>query len=330
MRSSALARPRWQIRPLVRLAALRALVVVMSVGLGAQQAHAQQVAAPPELTALDLEYRAALESYSAALAARRVVEGEWRTALDSVTAARVTGDQGRFDQASSAFLNLTAEFDRLDERVRGAQAELDARREALLEGLDAQSRDLVAQAADASDRQRREALLARVRDLQNQYGEVFRDAEGSLAPTPVFYPGSLAYNPRDTPDLLRAKAQLVERRIEAVSAQLAEANGRIDEIERIVRLRRQQQNFDAPLDRFGDVQLPVVTTTENTAEGRASSDGDTTGARPLTLEEQLTSWQRQRDQLEVLLSQLQENLRRFRQQLGDAPGPSSRGGGSDR
>jgi hypothetical protein len=295
-----------------------------------QPAAAQQTAPPPELATLDLEYRAALESYSAALAARRVVEGEWRAALDSVTAARSAGDQARFDRASAEFLSRTAEFDRLDERVRTAQMTLDARREALLGGLEDQSRSLAEQAAEAPTATRRDELIARVRDLQNQYAEVFRDSEGSLSPTPVFYPGSLAYNPRDTPDLLRAKAQLVERRIEAVAAQLADADNRIDELERIIRLRRQQQNFDAPLDRFGDVQLPVVTGTQSASEAQDRGGADSTGARAPTLEEQLASWQQQRDQLEVLLSQLQDNLRRFRQQLGDAPGPSSRGGGLDR
>lgn len=314
-------RPAW-IPPSPAGSLLLIVLTLAGFGLGARSAGAQQTEAEVNLAALELEYEAAMQSYAAALAARRVVESEWRAALDSVTAARASGERALLDQASAEFLARTSEFDRLDERVRDAQLRLTAQRERLLEALEQRSTELVEEADAESSAARRAELFTRVRDLQLQFGEVFRQAEGSLDPTPVFYPGSLAYNPRDTPDLLRAKTQLIERRIEAVSTQIDEASERIDDLERQIRLRRQQENFNAPLDRFGDVQLPVVTGSTEAADA-SEALSDSLGARPPSLDEQLEHWRLQERQLTLLLEQLRANLQQFHERLGIVSGVTS-------
>lgn len=290
-----------------------AFVLALGVGLAWPQLLSAQ-SKSASLAALELEYQAAVESYEAALAARQVVESQWRAALDSVSLARNSGDQPRFDQASSAFLRRSDEFDRLDARVQETSRNLAQYRDALLSAIENEVEQLVAQAGGSTDANLRASLAALARDLQNQYRDLLAQQNENLIPTPVFYPGSLAYNPRDTPDLLQAKAQLVERRIASVQEQLNESEERINDLERLIRLRRQQGNFNAPLDRFGDVQLPVVTGGQGT--GQVEVVGDSTGLQPLSLEEQLASWRLQKAQLLVLLEQLEENLRRFRSRLG--------------
>ncbi len=288
---------------------------VLALGVGLAWSHPSSAQSKsPSLAALELQYQAAVESYEAALAARQVVESQWRAALDSVSLARNSGDQPRFDQASSAFLLRSDEFDRLDARVQEAGLSVAQYRADLLSAIESEVEQLAARAGGSTDADLRTSLATLARDLQNQYRDLLAEQNENLIPTPVFYPGSLAYNPRDTPDLLQAKAQLVERRIASVQAQLAESDDRINDLERLNRLRRQQGNFNAPLDRFGDVQLPVVTGGQGT--GQVEVVGDSTGLQPPSLEEQLASWRLQKAQLLVLLEQLEENLRRFKSRLG--------------
>lgn len=280
----------------------------------------------------ELAYRAAIQVYEAAVAARQVVENRWRTALDSVTAARLGGDRERLDRASAAFLNQTAEFERLDARVRATEDSLATAREDFLDGLDQRVAELVEEADTATTDAQSAEILSLARDLQNQYRAVLSEEADALTPTPVFYPGILAYDPRDTPDLIRGKAQLVERRIQAVEAQLGEARESIERIVGLIRLRRQQENFNAPLDRFGDAQVPVVSG-GGAGQGQQQGDPgtrDSTGSRPPTLEEQLEVWRLQEEQLGLLLAQLEQNLERFRARIGADPAGASglRGGGA--
>lgn len=271
------------------------------------------------LTERELEYRAALRAHEAAVAARQVVENTWRTALDSVNAARRSGDRERLDRAQAAFLAQTTEFERLDNRVRATEDTLTGAREALLDALDRRAAQLGEEADTARTPARRQQIVMQARDLRLQYQEIVREGADVLTPTPVFYPGILAYDPRDTPNLLRGKADLVERRVELVQTQLDEAGERIESLERLIRLRRQQENFNAPLDRFGDVQVPVVT-----GGGSQNQDeeemADSAGRQPPTLEEQLSAWRLQEEQLGLLLRQLEENLLRFRARIGAGAG----------
>lgn len=272
----------------------------------------------------ELSYRAAVAAYDAALAARQVVENQWRQALEAVTAARRAGDQAALDRASNAFIEQATELERLDIRVRSTQDSLEVARESLLEALDRRMGELVEEADTVTTDVRRMQILSLARDLQNQYRELVSAGADALTPTPVLYPGILAYDPRDTPDLIRQKAQLVERRIDAVQTQRDEALARIEGIERLIRLRRQQDNFSAPLDRFGDVQVPVVSGGGSQGQGETGVP-DSAGARAPTLEEQLEAWRLQEEQLGFLLTQLRENLRRFRERIG-VDRPSVRGG----
>jgi hypothetical protein len=278
--------------------------------------------AATSLPELELEYRAALRAHEAAVAARQVVENQWRAALDSVTSARRSGDADRLDRASAGFLAQTTEFERLDSRVRDTRAALTLAREALLDALDRRAAELEEMADTARSPAQRGQILTLARDLQNQYRAVVTEGSEVLSPTPVFYPGILAYDPRDTPDLIQSKAELVERRIRAVEAQLEEARERIETIERLIRLRRGQENFNAPLDRFGDVQVPVVAGGGSQSRSEEAMP-DSAGARPQTLEEQLAAWRLQEEQLALLVTQLEANLRRFRERIGARGTPRS-------
>ncbi len=274
------ARRRWctapgrRTRRAFQRALLGSFVVVAGVAGAARPACAQ---VSDSLVQRELEYRSATSELQAARDAWSVVERRWSEALDEVGRARRSGDAARLEAALASAQSISLEVRRADGRVRDQESRLADARKALLAALDRRRQVLETRLADATTARERSDLDALIRDLSNQYEEV--DQGPDVLRTELVYFPSITYDPRDTPEDLLAKADLLKRKAQAADSTIASIDREIARLEGLLRLQRRRSNFQADLERFGDTQVPVGQTSRR--NGRDNEGGaaepDSTG-----------------------------------------------------
>jgi hypothetical protein len=260
-----------------------------------------------------LELRQARADHAAALAAFRVVEQRWSTALEEVALARRSGDADALQRAFALAQDRAGPLRGQDQRVEEARGVLDARREALANAITLRLEQLVAEMDAAPSRQERTELDALFRDLQNELRDLEGEAEDTFRLQPVVFP-EVTFDPRDGPEDFLSKAQLIERQAEEYDSLIADTDRRVSSLEHRLRIQRQRGDLLAGVQRFDDTRLPVVVGAPTTGGVPADSAG--TGSRPLTLEEQIEELRIYRSQLEVYRDQLLARAALFRRRIG--------------
>jgi hypothetical protein len=259
-----------------------------------------------------LELRQARADYDAALAAFSVVEQQWSAALEEVNRARRSGDEDALERAFALAQDRAGPLRAQDQRVEEARGALDARRQVLVQVITLRLEQLVAQMDAAPSRQQRTELDLLFRDLQNEMRGLEAEAEDTFRLEPVFLP-EVTFDPRDGPDDLRSKAQLLERQAADIDTVLVDTDRRMDALEGRLRIQRQRGDLLAGVERFDDTRVPVVVGAQSAGGVPADSAG--VGTRPLTLEERIEELRIYRTQLEVYRDQLLIKAETFRQRI---------------
>lgn len=258
-----------------------------------------------------LAYDAAKSQYQAALDAWRVVEKQWTDAVEEHDQARRSGDANRQSAALIRALDRSRELDRLERRVAEQRGTLDGARTSLLAALDERMERLAAQLAAARTTADRARLGALLRDLQNQQGQVEAEREGPEVRVQVVYYPSIQFDPRDTPETMVAKAQLLRSKAVQQDSTLAQIDREIRRLEGQVRRSRDVQALVSGVDRFGDVQAPVGAPSRRNPSSDVRARPDSAGVpRP-----EVTPQQRLQ-QLQLLRLQLLDAKRQFLERAG--------------
>jgi hypothetical protein len=276
----------------------------LATGSAAQQTQDQVVNR-------QLAYDAAKSQYQAALDAWRVVEKQWNDAVEEHEQARRAGDGERQNAALIRALDRSRELDRLERRVADQRSTLDGARAALLAALDDRMErvaDQLAAARTTGDRARFGALL---RDLQNQQSQIEADRDGPAVRVQVVYYPSIQFDPRDTPETMVAKAQLLRSKAEQADSSLAQIDREIERLERQLRRSRNVQSLVSGVERFGDVQPPVGAPSRRNPPADVRARPDSAGvSRPEPTPQQRLQ------QLQLLRLQLLDAKRQFLERAG--------------
>ena len=241
--------------------------------------------------------------HDARVGALQVQMDLWREALDRVTVAEAVQDEGRYEVAQQDHFHVSQELDRMLGRVDEARDSLELKRTVLLDALD-ERREQLRDRVEGATREGADQLLVLVRDLDNQVRALTPENGDGLAARPLVFWPTLDVDPRDTPEQLRFKAEIAERKVEQLDDEIGKVDEQIARIERLETLLRQTQDAAASRDRFDQTTLPLGTPRIGGGESVAlPALSDTTG---VALED-LPQAQR----LEVLLSH-KAQLERFR------------------
>ena len=261
-----------------------------------------------ELTDRDLAYRAARSEYDAALSAWAVVEKRWNDAVEEHAQARRAGNEQRTNAALVRALDLAQELDRLEKRVKDQRATTATARTALITALDRRIDGVTAQigaARTAADRTRLSALL---QDYDNQQSDLEAEARGQAQPVALEYYASIQYDPRDTPQTLGSKAQLLRSKAEQADSSIANIDRAIVAVQRQLQRSRNAKSLVAGVERYGDIQIPVGAPNRNGTPEDIRARPDSAGvARPEKTPQQ------QIQELRLLKTQMQEAKRQFLQ-----------------
>jgi hypothetical protein len=259
-----------------------------------------------------LEYQAAKDAYEAARSAFSVVERQFSAALEQVGRARRAGDDAALEDAYALAQDRSAPYSSQEERVNEARQRVAEARRALIDVITVRLGELFDRMDQATSAQERNELDALWRDLRNEQEELEDEQGGGLTLTPVVLP-EITFDPRDGPEELEAKAQLLDRRAAVADTIIADVDDRIDALNERLRIERQRRDFLANADRFDDTRVPVVSS-EGAGERPAAADS-TVANRPVTLEERLQALQGYREQLVSYRDQLLIRARQFRERV---------------
>jgi hypothetical protein len=259
-----------------------------------------------------LEFRQARADYDAALAAFSVVEQQWSAALEEVNRARRSGDEDALESAFAAAQDRAGPLRGQDQRVEEARGALDARRQVLVQVITLRLEQLVAQMDAAASRQQRTELDLLFRDAQNELRALEAEAEDTFRLEPVVLP-EVTFDPRDGPDDLRSKAQLLERQAADIDTLLVDTDRRMEALGSRLRIQRQRGDLLAGVERFDDTRVPVVVGAP--AAGGVPADSAGVGTRPLTLEERIEELRIYRAQMEAYRDQLLIKAETFRRRI---------------
>ncbi len=259
-----------------------------------------------------LEFRQARADYDAALAAFGVVERQWSAALEEVNRARRSGDQDALERAFAVAQDRAGPLRGQDQRVEEARGGLDARRQVLVDVITLRLEQLVEQMDAAASRAQRTELDVLFRDLQNELRNLEAEAEVTFRLEPVVLP-EVTFDPRDGPDDLRSKAQLLERQAADIDTLLVDTDRRMEALDGRLRIQRQRGDLLAGVERFDDTRVPVVIS--GPPPGGVPADSAGVGTRPLTLEERIEELRIYRTQLAAYRDQLLIKAETFRQRI---------------
>lgn len=287
--------------------------LVLAAGLAPPVASAQSVEA--RLVQRRLEYRAARSAWESARNAAAVIEAEFAAALEASERARRAGDEDARERALANVQARSGPVRSQSERVEDALAALNAARDALIRIITVRMEQLVSAMAGASSARERTRLDVLFRDLDNELQALEDEAGDALRFRPVVMP-EVTFDPRDGPEDLRAKAELLERRAAMADSTIAEVDGDIRDLTDRLRNQRRLADFMAGTDRFDDTRLPVVGGSRPGDAPATPADSAAAGRRPATLEERIRGLQRAREQLEIYRDQLLVQARLFRQAIG--------------
>jgi hypothetical protein len=173
----------------------------------------------------------------------------------------------------------------------------------LLEDMDAVS--------SAAQRNRLDVLW---RDLRNELDALEAEGGEGFALLPVVFP-EVNFDPRDGPEDLEAKAEILERRAAVTDTIIRDVEDQIETLEDRIRIERQRRDFLAGTDRFDDVRAPGVPARPPGDPTVAAPDTAGVANRPRSLQERLADSGAYRDQLEAYRDQLLIRARQFRGRL---------------
>ena len=261
-----------------------------------------------------LELRAARGAYEAARSAFDVVERQFAAALEEVNQARRSGDNDRLERASALAQDRSVPARDQESRLKEAGQALVRAREALILALDARMEELVRQMDATPSSQQRGQLNALYGDLQAELQSLEAEAGGTIRLEPVVLP-EISFDPRDGPDDLRSKAELLERHAVIADTVIQNTERQIEQLGGRLRRERQQRDFLASADRFDDTRVPVVTGAPTGARA-AARDSTVAGALPLSLEERIQILRDYVSQLQTRRDQLRIRAEQFRRRVG--------------
>lgn len=299
-----------RLRTAVRALGLAGLVC-LAAGAGAA-AGAQTV--EDVLLQRRLQYRAAKAEVESARSAAAVYEADFAAALEAADRARRAGDADARERALALAQDRSGPVRSQAQRVEEAVEVLDAAREALISIITVRMEQLVDRLNSASSAAERTRLDRIFQDLSNELQALEDEAGDDLRLDPVALP-EVRFDPRDGPEELEIKAQLLERRAAIADSAIAEVDRDIGRLEDRLRIQRQRRDFLAGTDRFDDTRLPVVTGGNPGERTPAPADSTAAPARPLTLEERIAQARLYRQQLEGYRDQLLVRARTFRQAI---------------
>lgn len=210
---------------------------------------------PSAATSQDVEqseYRAAETAYNAALSARDLERDLLDDALDEVTEARQSGDQARYERALAIYQDQARELEQSDRELVDAAGRLDqVRRSYLLSVLD-ELDELYEELPQAPDARGRDLIGRRINILLADANQLERPIEIDDDPFPA-----INIEPGDTPDEIRAKADLLERYAAGYDLLVLDIDAQIELVEQRQRHARMVRDFGADLSRFGDLRVPM-------------------------------------------------------------------------
>jgi hypothetical protein len=244
-----------------------------------------------------LEYQAAKDAYESARSQLRVLDQQFSTALEEVTRARRSGDEGALDRAYAQAHDRAIPYGAQEERVTQQGARLTVARRALVEILTIRLDQLIEQMNTASSSAERAQLNILWTDLDHELRELEREAGSGFRIDPTVMP-EITFDPRDVPDERLLKAGILERRAASIDTTIQDVDRQIKVLNDRIRMQRQRADLMATLDRFDDTRLPVVTG-QPTGDRDRPAAADTAAARsePVTLEAQLERLRETREQL---------------------------------
>lgn len=303
--------------------ALIVALLALAVGGGpwsAVPAPAQEV---QDLVAeQNLEYRSAKNAHQSALDARAAAERRFNRALQEIRDAQEEGDEDRLRQAYARAQEQALQLQSLEERVRERAAEVERARQALLDVLDRQVERMMAELGETTDPDEQADLAALVRELNVRIREVEREGEVLEEEARLVALPEIAWDPRDGPEELRWKAELLERRARQYAARIDEIAVQIEDLRRRQRRNRSLSDLVTGIQRFDDDQVPVVSPSEDggsQAGGGVDGGGEEEGeegesTETSSLDDRIESLELLRERIEEFREQVLFRARQFRDQ----------------
>jgi hypothetical protein len=156
----------------------------------------------------------------------------------------------------------------------------------------------------------RTRAITMLRDYQNQQEQIEAERDQPAVRLQLLYYPSIQSDPRDTPDLMTAKAQLLRRKAALSDSSLAQIDREVERLARQVRLRRNAESLERGVERF-DGQPPLGAPGRRNLPGDVRARPDSAGvARPeITPEQRL-------EELQLLRLQVLEAKRQFLERAG--------------
>jgi hypothetical protein len=266
------------------------------------------------LSERELEYASALLEYESRRASWDAQRARFQNAVAEVTAAKLSGNSARLENAYQTSAVLSLELDRLSRRVDVALGVLDEEKRDLLAALDLRRRGLEQQLVVARSPEQQSDVRSQIVDLQNQYRSL--TDEGGLRPTLVFWP-EVDAGPLDGIEELRAKVEILERQVREAVQEMERVDVEIERLRGLQRLERFAADARTSRDRFGDTNVPVGSPGRSGLEAGARATADTIAVpfpdRPLA--QQIETMRAYREQLELMRAQLEARATSIRARL---------------
>ncbi len=281
--------------------------VLVAVGLGGVPNGALDGQGSAAVVQLRLEYREALSTLEAAVAAFEVVESRFNQAIDELTAAKDSGDEDQLDQAYAAAQAAAPPIRVAEARVREKNEETEEARSRLGDALEVELDRLYAGEGTVPIE-----VLADLRvtivDMENELDEMRGSFVGFDVQPAILV--QLRIDPTDGPTDIRNKADLLERRAARYTRDISEIDGRLEQLLKRQRLQRARNTALAGVRLFDDSRVPV-----GPATGSQTPPGSVVAAAE-TVEEQIRGLEQVRERFVEVRDQIVERAGQFRVQAG--------------
>lgn len=283
--------------------------VLVAVGLGGVPNGALDGQASAAVVQLRLEYREALSTLEAAVAAFEVVESRFNQAIDELTAAKDSGDEDRLDRAYAAAQAAAPPIRVREARVREKNEETEEARSRLGDALEVELDRLYAGEGTVPIE-----VLADLRvtivDRENELDELRGSFVGFDVQPAILV--QLRIDPTDGPNEIRNKADLLERWAARHTTDIFEIDGRLEELLKRQRLQRARNTALAGVNLFDDSRVPVGPPGQAGSQTRPGGGVGSTD----TTEEQIRGLEQVRERLVEVRDQIVERAGQFRIQAG--------------
>lgn len=205
----------------------------------------------------EAEYLAALAEYQIAVDARDDLANRFYALLDSLSMARDAEDEGAVNQLEGRVRGVSLQLQTLDAGVGATSVAYEEARDALLVTLDRRLDSLQVVAETGRDPDQRLDAGRRIVSLRAQYAAVEAENLQEIRPRQSVAIPNIRDNPRDTPETLLAKAELLRSKAEDFQVEIDAVDQALERYRRAVQLDRIAGDARSTIDRFGDTQVPV-------------------------------------------------------------------------